>query len=264
MSREKDSQAAWSGVGAGASNHAGCANLGSGHEIGADYRHWAEWRTFREMVPLTGASRVAELGAGNGRWLESLGPVVRECVGVDYSQPMLDLARQRLERAGLRNCTLALGSVTADVLDGLFDIIYFSGCLQYLDDGDMLRALEAAVPHLRPGGLLIDRTTISLGARVEGTAAQRFSLYRSLEEHLRPFAQVGLSFVERRPSYDWFWLPRVLRVGLLDRPLTELFRATAPQSYRLAGLISRLHSRYLPSQHELEYSHDFFLFRRGA
>lgn len=262
MSREHQSRAAWSDLGRVEAKLAGCANLGSGHGIGADYRNWAEWQRFCEMVPLRAGWRVAELGTGNGRWLEALASEVRECVGIDYSQPMLDLAAQRLDEAGLSNCRLLLGSVTEDLLSGQFDLIYFSGCLQYLDDADVVRALIIAVRHLAPDGIVVDRTTISLGARIEGTREQRHSLYRTREEHLGIFARAGLELVEQRKSHDWMWLPRLLRLPPVDRLLSHFLRVRAPRSYRWIARLSAWHARVLPSRDEREYSHDFFLFRR--
>jgi SAM-dependent methyltransferase len=252
----------WSQEKTDSPNTAGCASLGTGLEVEAAYRHFHEWQRFREMVPLEQHWRIAELGTGNGRWLESFSPVVRECVGVDYSAPMLDLARNRIETARLQNCTLILGSITADVLDGAFELIYFSGCLQYLDDEDVTTAVRLAASHLAPSGWLVDRTTVSRGARIEGAKAQRYSTYRTAEEHLALFRQAGFELVERRKSHESLWVPVLLTLRPLQGVVAAVFRATAPWSYRVAARISAFLWKLWPPSDERTYAHDFFVFRR--
>lgn len=260
VSRRDRSQSVWSEKPEGPASLAGCANLGTDLEAGADYRHACEWSRFRRMVPLAPTWRVAELGAGNGRWLETLAPLVKECVGIDYSRPMLDLAAERLAAASIHNCRLVHGSITSDLLEGKFDLVYFSGCLQYLDDTDAREAVRLAMRHLAPGGWLVDRTTISLLARVQGSREQRYSLYRTLDDHLDLFRGTNLALVARRKSYAWLWLPAILRRSPFDRWTNWCLRTFAPLSHALASAASRLHTRFRPSQHELEYSHDFFVF----
>ena len=52
-----------------------------------------------------------DLGTGTGRMLELFGPEIERGLGIDLSLDMLLLARARLERAGLRHCSVRQGDI---------------------------------------------------------------------------------------------------------------------------------------------------------
>ena len=52
-----------------------------------------------------------DLGTGTGRMLELFGPQIERGLGIDMSLDMLLLARARLERAGLRHCSVRQGDI---------------------------------------------------------------------------------------------------------------------------------------------------------
>jgi ubiquinone/menaquinone biosynthesis C-methylase UbiE/DNA-binding transcriptional ArsR family regulator len=97
---------------------------------------------------------VLDLGTGTGRMLELLGPQIERGVGIDMSPAMLSIARTRLDREGLRHCTVRQG----DILDlpmprDTFDLVIIHQVLHYLDDGGI--AVREAARVLRPGGHLL-------------------------------------------------------------------------------------------------------------
>jgi demethylmenaquinone methyltransferase/2-methoxy-6-polyprenyl-1,4-benzoquinol methylase/ArsR family transcriptional regulator len=95
-----------------------------------------------------------DLGTGTGRMLELLAPLAERAIGVDQSPPMLNLARTRLERAGLRNAQLRQGDIYAlPVEQESCDLVIVHQVLHYLDDPG--RALREAARMLRPGGRLL-------------------------------------------------------------------------------------------------------------
>ncbi len=95
-----------------------------------------------------------DLGTGTGRMLELLAPLAERAIGVDQSPPMLNLARTRLERAGLRNAQLRQGDIYAlPVEQDSCDLVIVHQVLHYLDDPG--RALREAARMLRPGGRLL-------------------------------------------------------------------------------------------------------------
>ena len=53
-----------------------------------------------------------DLGTGTGRMLELFGPEIERGLGIDLSLDMLQLARDRLERAGLKNCSVRQATYT--------------------------------------------------------------------------------------------------------------------------------------------------------
>ena len=95
-----------------------------------------------------------DLGTGTGRMLEILAPRAERAVGIDGSHAMLNLARLRVERGGLRNAQLRQGDIYALPVerDG-YDLVVVHQVLHYLDEP--ARALREAARVLRPGGRLL-------------------------------------------------------------------------------------------------------------
>jgi ubiquinone/menaquinone biosynthesis C-methylase UbiE len=102
-------------------------------------------RSFRSLL---------DLGTGTGRMLELLGPGLERGLGIDLSLDMLALARARLDRAGLRHCSVRHGDIYDLALPrDSFDVVIVHQVLHYLDDG--ARALREAARVLRPQGRLL-------------------------------------------------------------------------------------------------------------
>ena len=95
-----------------------------------------------------------DLGTGTGRMLELLGPDLERGLGIDLSLDMLALARARLDRAGLRHCSVRQGDAYDLPLPrDAFDVVIVHQVLHFLDDG--ARAIREAARVLRPGGRLL-------------------------------------------------------------------------------------------------------------
>ena len=95
-----------------------------------------------------------DLGTGTGRMLELFGPRIERGLGLDLSLDMLALARARLDRAGLRHCSVRQGDIYDLALPkDTFDVVIVHQVLHFLDDG--ARAIREAARVLRPGGRLL-------------------------------------------------------------------------------------------------------------
>jgi SAM-dependent methyltransferase len=97
--------------------------------------------------------RVLDVGCGSGR----IGEFVLEAgagryVGIDFSEPMVDLARGRLERFGDR-VELILGDFLEATLDGPFDVVLALGLFDYLPNPD--RFSRRMFELCAPGGTLV-------------------------------------------------------------------------------------------------------------
>lgn len=130
--------------------------------------HAAEWDRIRKLhvadEAVEEAIRAAlaekpfrsllDLGTGTGRMLEMFGPAIERGLGLDLSLDMLLLARDRLERAGLRNCSVRQGDIyDLPLANDSFDVVILHQVLHFLDDG--ARAIREAARVLRPGGRLL-------------------------------------------------------------------------------------------------------------
>jgi ubiquinone/menaquinone biosynthesis C-methylase UbiE len=95
-----------------------------------------------------------DLGTGTGRMLELFGAEIERGLGLDLSLDMLLLARDRLERAGLRHCSVRQGDIyDLPLANDSFDVVIVHQVLHFLDDG--ARAVHEAARVLRPGGRLL-------------------------------------------------------------------------------------------------------------
>jgi ubiquinone/menaquinone biosynthesis C-methylase UbiE/DNA-binding transcriptional ArsR family regulator len=95
-----------------------------------------------------------DLGTGTGRMLELFGPSIERGLGIDLSPDMLSLARARLDRAGLKNCSVRQGDIyDVAAADGSFDTVIVHQVLHFLADG--ARAIREAARVLAPGGRLL-------------------------------------------------------------------------------------------------------------
>lgn len=94
-----------------------------------------------------------DIGTGTGRILEILAPHIGNGTGIDFSREMLALARTRLERASLRNCTLRQGDMyQLPWPDRSFDAAVIHQVLHYAEDP--AAAIAEAARVLRPRGRL--------------------------------------------------------------------------------------------------------------
>src|SRR5712691_11760983 len=131
-------------------------------------RHAAEWDRIRKLhvadESVETAIRAAladrpfrsllDLGTGTGRMLELFGLEIERGLGLDLSHDMLALARARLDRAGLRHCSVRQGDIYDLALPkDSFDVVVIHQVLHFLDDG--ARAIQEAARVLRPAGRLL-------------------------------------------------------------------------------------------------------------
>jgi ubiquinone/menaquinone biosynthesis C-methylase UbiE/DNA-binding transcriptional ArsR family regulator len=130
--------------------------------------HAAEWDRIRKLhaadTAVEDAIRAAladkpirallDLGTGTGRMLELFAGDIERGLGLDLSRDMLTLARARLDRAGLRHCSVRHGDIYDLALPrDSFDVVIIHQVLHFLDDSP--RAIREAARVLAPGGRLL-------------------------------------------------------------------------------------------------------------
>ena len=98
--------------------------------------------------------RLVDLGSGTGRMLTLLAPHAEAALGLDLSQQMLNLARNRVTEAGLQGCELRHGDIFATRLpDESADLVVVHQVLHYL--ADPAAAVKEAARIVASGGKLI-------------------------------------------------------------------------------------------------------------
>jgi ubiquinone/menaquinone biosynthesis C-methylase UbiE len=108
----------------------------------------------REALGTAPIGAVLDLGTGTGRMIELVASLCARAIGIDQSHAMLNMARARLDQAGLRNVQLRQGDIYAlPVERDAYDLVILHQVLHYLDDPG--RALREAARALRPGGRLL-------------------------------------------------------------------------------------------------------------
>jgi ubiquinone/menaquinone biosynthesis C-methylase UbiE len=131
-------------------------------------RHAAEWDRIRKLhvadAAVEDAIRSAladkpirallDLGTGTGRMLELFAGGIERGLGLDLSLDMLAVARARLDRAGLKHCSVRHGDIYDLALPrDSFDVVIIHQVLHFLDDS--AHAIREAARVLRPGGRLL-------------------------------------------------------------------------------------------------------------
>jgi ArsR family transcriptional regulator len=138
-----------------------------------------------------------DVGVGSGMLLRLLAPRARSAVGLDAARGMRVLARSRLRKAGLGQCTVRSGDMHALPFPDLaFDVVVLDEVLSLSDEPQ--RALAEAIRVLRPSGRLLVLDRIHPPAlRLPSHAAGRALFENQLMVMLR-----GLGLKTAGPS--WF------------------------------------------------------------
>src|ERR1700761_6263406 len=118
--------------------------------------------------------RLVDLGSGTGRMLTLLAPHAEAALGLDLSQQMLNLARNRVTEAGLAGCELRHGDIFATRLpDESADLVVVHQVLHYL--ADPAAAVKEAARIVAGGGRLI----------IADFAPHRLEFLREQHQHRR-------------------------------------------------------------------------------
>ncbi|QNN53230.1 class I SAM-dependent methyltransferase [Nocardioides mesophilus] len=116
---------------------------------GHEKRQVAVAQAIREAVTLSPRMKAVDVGAGTGRLSILLADLVGSVVVTDPSAGMVQVARERIEAAGLSDRLRAVqADLTTDRLDGAYDVVWSSMALHHVEDLDGLLGSVA--------GLLVD------------------------------------------------------------------------------------------------------------
>ena len=130
----------------------------------------------RDMVlawlPPDRSFRVLDIACGIGRWGHHLAASAAAYQGVDFSEGLVELARQSLAGAyppdRLAVDVLSATELAADrlTLAPPFDLVVEAGLLLYLNDGDVETVLRAIPPLLAEHAVIYLREPVATGERL--------------------------------------------------------------------------------------------------
>ena len=121
-------------------------------------------QAIREETPLTPDMDVLDFGCGTGLLTLALQPFVRSVTGVDSSDGMLGVLREKVERRKLTNVRARLLDIEkGDRLEGRYHLIVSSMTLHHIPD--VARLLAEFRNVLKPGGCLCIADLDSDGGR---------------------------------------------------------------------------------------------------
>jgi len=139
-----------------------------------------------EMADFREGEKVLEVGCGTGWALERIARQVGEsekAYGFDLSPKMLQVARERLQKAGLmRRVEFVEGDATRIVFpDDMFDAAFSTFTLDLFDTPDIPAVLSEIRRVLRPGGrfvvLSLSRERVEITTRAYEWIHDRFPQY---------------------------------------------------------------------------------------
>lgn len=174
--------------------------LMEGREFEAMYRCEAEGALLLTLFRPEKTSRILEIGSGGGRWGYFFSLRVQSYTGLDLSTEMVRLADEERRRRGMENVTFICTNLLDYNTDEKYDLVYFSGVLQYMDDPTLLECVRKATSLLAPGGTILSRDSIQRVRRVEKTGEYPV-LYRTIEEYEALFAKEGYAMAYSGVSY---------------------------------------------------------------
>ncbi len=111
------------------------------------------------MLPffeLSGREIVGDFGCGNGVLLELITPLVREYVGVDFSEAFVREARRRQDQLGIQNGTFHCADIVTFCAQHAshFDAAFALDFSEHVYDDQFLRIGRAIHGALKPGASL--------------------------------------------------------------------------------------------------------------
>ena len=151
-------------------------------------------------------NRVLDIGCGVGRWADEVVKLFfedakGEYVGVDFSEKLLDVAREHFE--GNAKCQFLCGSFQnlKTVLEennctNGYDQVLVNGVLMYINDNEVGVCLDNVDTYLRHGGIVYIKEPVGVNERFtlnqfysEELTSEYSAIYRSLAEYTALFTE---------------------------------------------------------------------------
>jgi ubiquinone/menaquinone biosynthesis C-methylase UbiE len=182
--------------------------LGPGTKFFEDYRIIQEEKVFNELIDITKIKNVLEVGCGGGRWSFYLSDKVNFVKGIDISSEMINLSKKNAEEQNIKNVDFEEIDFLDLSEDVKYDLVYFSGVLQYIDDGSIKKIAEKLKTIINQDSIVLSRDTMQSAKRVVKNGNYPVT-YRTMDEYIGLFKSQNFALRENILAYK---MPRFTRV----------------------------------------------------
>lgn len=244
----------------------GVAPMGCCGKVEIYYRNYFESKHLKRIIECKNKT-LLEIGCGAGRWALNLHRNLQQYDGIDLSKPSIEVAKQLMQLKNITNCNFYYCDVNNFNPEIKYDIIYFGGVTQYIKADDLVRLINMLKRWLKPNGIIIDRSTISLESETKiNNNSNYFAIYRTANELKNIFIQSGFKPVYQKRSYRFLRLGRIQKFMNYSK-IIKLVRSTSPVSYEMMYFFTYIKDFLKPKDYKEyingsihRYSHDFIIF----
>jgi len=170
----------------------------------AEERDYIEKKKVIPYLMLTANSRVLDIGCGVGRWGFYIAKNIREYLGIDFSDELIEIAKTENEKIGypmLHFQTLSATSLLPNCLSVAppFSHFIIAGVMAYLNDMDCIKMLNSIRVLSDKSAILYIREPVAINQRLtlinlfsEELETHYNAIYRTHDEYMDIFSNTVL------------------------------------------------------------------------
>ena len=155
-------------------------------------------------IPTGPDVEILDLGAGVGQWAFRFAGKVKRVLAVEYSEPLVKIARREAASRGFNNVQFVLSAAEEFDTHDQFDVIMINGLFVYLIDAQADQLVGKLPRLLKPTGTLLlrDGTSIlddqyELVDKYSEILNECYSAtYRTRSQYVQLFTEAGFHLVE--------------------------------------------------------------------
>ncbi|MCK4664966.1 MAG: class I SAM-dependent methyltransferase [Bacteroidales bacterium] len=192
----------------GCVNPEGIANLEEDPQL-LDLKVKKEKEKIFSLLHLQKSMKLLDLGSGTGQWSFLFAKHVDSVYGVEYSKGMYEIAIKRKEQLGVKNVNFINEKAQKFKSNELYDVIFISGLIIYLNDGDfnlLLNNIENC-SHLDTIILLRDGTAINRRHEIKNQYSKNLksyysATYRTSDMYIDSFRKQGFQLIKDEDIFE--------------------------------------------------------------
>ena len=226
----------WNAVATSSQNSVNAGMLGPGTRFFEDYRRLQEETALNELIDVKSLHNVLEVGCGGGRWCFYFADSAEHVTGIDISDKMIALCKNIADEKQVHNVDFMAIDFLSLPEDNKYDLVYFSGVLQYIDDDTISKMLSKLGRLLQEHGVVLSRDTVQEKQRIKKTGDYPV-IYRTLQEYENLFNNADYEMVDTRLAYNNPRFSRVVDLLFYHPPVLGMGAALS-----MSKLLNRVNS----------------------